>query len=97
MATTNSDAQPDLTLLLMTSLQAVTVSLVGYLIYTSQNNNNEANKVATKSKNIKDDDTTAETESSIKEVALPKEKRSIRGVNVYGPYKKVRQVQRIQK
>lgn len=87
------DMQADLTLVLLTSLQAVTVSLVCYLIYNSQQQHkNEVPKVAaatSKGKNVKDDDTTMESDSSIKEVHIQNEKRSVRGVNVYGPYKKV--------
>ena len=92
MATQSTvDMQADLTLVLLTSLQAVTVSLVCYLIYNSKQQKNEVTKVAvtSKSKNVKDDDTTMESDSSIKEVHIQNEKRSVRGVNVYGPYKKV--------
>ena len=87
--------QFDPTMVILTSLQAVTVSLVAYLVYSNsllQNNNSSKKDVVTTkevAKPAKEDDTTEESDSSVKEVEVHNEKRSVRGVNVYGPYKKV--------
>ena len=82
--TATTEAQIEPAMVLMTSLQAVTVSLVCYLIFHLQHQQ----KDTVKSKKVKEDDTTVDTDSSVKEVNVQNEKRSIRGVNVYGPYKK---------
>lgn len=67
--------------LLLTTLQAVTVSLVAYLVFLQVNSNKKAPGV--------EEPLPKETVTASKEVPVAKQSRSIRGVNIYGPYKKV--------
>ena len=69
----------------MTSFQAVTASAVLYMLYSNNKKQDKPLK-----RGLEDVSTDEESDSSIKEVHVTPEKRSVRGENVYGPYKKVR-------
>ena len=75
---TVAERRADSSMILVTALQAVTSVLVCYLVYQYQTDEKRP-AVEKEEKEIEESKSEA-----------PVEKRSIRGVNIYGPYKKVR-------
>lgn len=81
MPTTVAQSQPDLMMVLMSTVQAATLLFVTYIIYAIKNQDGTDKTDAS---------STDKKEGSEDKASTPIETRSIRGVNVYGPYKKVR-------
>ena len=91
--TSTLDQSVDPTIALLTTLQAVTVTLVVYLVYSSKTSS-ETNSVdtprAVEIVDVKKEEVDEPTTEEAKVVQTQVQARSVRGVNVYGPYKKVR-------